>query len=116
MLGQLSTSMQHTQWLNSSKRVKQWLIALCFALLLPCTSVYATESTDQLEGIEVSVNINTASAEELATLLNGVGEKKAQAIIEYREQHGEFQSTEQLVEVKGIGPALLERNRSRIQL
>lgn len=57
------------------------------------------------------VNINTASAEELAQALNGVGLPRAQAIVEYREANGPFSSVDQLVDVKGIGPKLLERNR-----
>jgi competence protein ComEA len=35
---------------------------------------------------------------------------KAQAIIDYREQHGEFESINDLLHVKGIGPSTLERN------
>lgn len=60
------------------------------------------------------VNINTASAEELKDLLNGVGLKKAQAIVAYREQHGKFTAAEQLTEVKGIGPAIFEKNKAHI--
>ncbi len=54
-----------------------------------------------------AVNINTADAETLASL-EGIGAAKAQAIIQYREQHGAFTSVEQLVEVKGIGEKTLE--------
>lgn len=57
------------------------------------------------------VNINTASAEELAAALNGVGMPRAQAIIDHREANGPFSSVDQLVDVKGIGPKLVERNR-----
>ncbi len=64
----------------------------------------------------LSVNVNTADAEELADLLNGVGLSRARSIIEYREQHGPFQSAEDLTLVRGIGPALLERNRGVIRL
>lgn len=63
-----------------------------------------------------SVNINTASAEQMATVLNGVGLKKAQAIVEYREKNGAFTQIEQLEEVKGIGASLIERNRDRLKL
>ncbi|MDR9825340.1 helix-hairpin-helix domain-containing protein [Vibrio sp. FNV 38] len=77
---------------------------------------HANSKQEQYEGIDISVNINTASAEELATLLSGVGEQKAQAIVDYREKNGEFESTEQLTQVKGVGPALLKKNAQRIQL
>ncbi|MCC6713698.1 MAG: helix-hairpin-helix domain-containing protein, partial [Gammaproteobacteria bacterium] len=45
------------------------------------------------------VDINTADAATLAKELNGVGEAKAQAIVAYREQHGPFQSVEELAMV-----------------
>ncbi|OCA56367.1 ComEA family DNA-binding protein [Photorhabdus namnaonensis] len=60
------------------------------------------------------VNINTASAEELARVLNGIGVKKAQGIVEYREKHGAFTTVEQLQEVQGIGPVFIERNRNKL--
>ena len=66
--------------------------------------------------IENQVNINTADAETLALALDGVGETRAMDIISYREQNGDFETVEQLQEVSGIGPATLERNRSRILL
>lgn len=61
------------------------------------------------------VNINTASAEELSEAMNGVGIKKAQAIVQHRKEFGPFKSLEQLLDVPGIGASLLERNRSRIK-
>jgi competence protein ComEA len=51
---------------------------------------------------EVLVNINTATAGELTTL-NGIGEKKAQLILEYREQNGLFMVKEDLMNITGIG-------------
>ena len=66
--------------------------------------------------IEITVNINTAQEAELATLLSGVGLKKAQAIVKYRDENGPFQRVEDLAQVKGIGDSLVDKNRSRIQL
>lgn len=62
------------------------------------------------------VSINQATAEELAAALNGVGLKKAQAIVSYREEYGNFTGVEQLKEVPGIGNALVERNLPRLKL
>lgn len=62
------------------------------------------------------VNINTATAAEIQDKLVGIGAKKAQAIVEYREKNGGFRSIEQLKEVSGIGNATLEKNRDRIAL
>jgi competence protein ComEA len=59
------------------------------------------------------ININTASAEQL-TALNGIGEAKAAAIVEYRKANGPFKSVDQLVDVKGIGLKLVDKNRDLI--
>ncbi|MBT00149.1 MAG: competence protein ComEA [Oceanospirillaceae bacterium] len=60
------------------------------------------------------VNLNTATASELASALNGVGPAKAAAIVEYREANGGFSSVDELVEVSGIGDATLDKNRELI--
>lgn len=60
------------------------------------------------------VNLNTATAAEIQDKLVGIGAKKAQAIVEYREKHGKFISVEQVTEVSGIGKATLDKNRDRI--
>lgn len=58
------------------------------------------------------IDINSASAEELMTAMKGIGEKKAQAIIDYRSVHGRFNSVDELTQVKGIGDKTVERNRA----
>lgn len=60
------------------------------------------------------VDLNSADAETLARELNGIGEAKARAIVEYREAKGAFTSVDELLEVKGIGTATLEKNRERL--
>jgi len=60
------------------------------------------------------INLNTADIATLDRVLDGVGPAKAAAIVEHRRVHGPFRTVEQLVNVKGIGPATLERNRTRI--
>jgi competence protein ComEA len=59
------------------------------------------------------VNLNTATAEQLETL-SGVGPATAQAIITWRQQHGRFRSVQDLLEVRGIGPAKLESLRDQV--
>ena len=62
------------------------------------------------------VNVNTADAETLSSELSGVGQSKAEAIVSYREQHGPYKSVEELTNVKGIGTATIDKNRSNIIL
>lgn len=62
---------------------------------------------------EASVNINTASAEELSTL-PGIGEALATRIIAYREEHGAFENTEEIMSVSGIGAKTYAQLKDRI--
>ncbi|MCL1139121.1 ComEA family DNA-binding protein [Shewanella pneumatophori] len=73
--------------------------------------VAPTSESSQLQ----LVKINSATVTELAAL-SGVGEAKAQAIVEYRKVHGNFKSIDQLNEVKGIGEKLIEKNRASLSL
>ena len=59
------------------------------------------------------VNINTATKEELTTL-KGVGDKRAQEIIDYRKKNGNFKSVDELEKVPGIGPGLMKQIRSNV--
>ena len=61
-----------------------------------------------------TVNINTADADTLAAELAGVGPSRALAIVEYRENVGRFETPEQLLDVSGIGPRILEWNEGSI--
>lgn len=61
------------------------------------------------------VDLNTATAEQLDTL-PGVGPSTAQAILEYRQQHGRFESVDELLDVRGIGDAKLAQLRDRVRV
>jgi competence protein ComEA len=80
------------------------LFAALFLSLLMAASAFAADK----------VNINTADAATLAATLNGVGPAKAEAIVAYRTENGPFRSADQLVEVRGIGLATVEKNRDKI--
>jgi competence protein ComEA len=62
------------------------------------------------------VNINKADAATIAQSLDGIGASKAAAIVAYREEHGPFKNIDELHQIKGIGTATLDRNRSAILL
>ena len=70
----------------------------------------AAERGDRDEGDYEKIDVNRASSDELV-LLPGIGPKKAEAIVEWRSRHGRFRHLEDLLEVKGIGNATLERLR-----
>lgn len=66
--------------------------------------------------IVLAVNLNTATADDIAKELKGVGPAKAGAIVLYREKNGAFKSLKALTKVKGIGAATIDKNRENIQL
>ncbi|MDF7660523.1 helix-hairpin-helix domain-containing protein [Erwiniaceae bacterium L1_54_6] len=106
--------------------VKHTFQVLFFSLALAGTvatsSLAAAESPSETQATQVSspaegqISINEATAEELAAAMNGIGLKKAQSIVSYREQYGPFTTIDQLKEVPGIGSALVERNSARLKL
>lgn len=61
------------------------------------------------------VDINNASAKDLQTL-KGVGDKKAQMIVDYRVKNGEFKSVEDLMKVDGIGKKIIEDNKKELEV
>ena len=83
----------------------QKLNALLVVLLL---SIFLTTA------FAAPVNVNTATAEEISENLVGIGMKKALAIVEYRQQYGDFKTMNDLVNVKGIGVETIEKNKTDI--
>ncbi len=77
-----------------------YLLAV-LSLVIPLSGLWANE------GLQGTVNLNTASVEQLIQL-PGIGQKKAEAIVAYRQAHP-FKDVSELLEVKGIGPKLLEK-------
>ncbi|MCX5509249.1 ComEA family DNA-binding protein [Pseudomonas sp. BJa3] len=74
---------------------------------LPSAAVTAEQGVGKL-------NINTADASTLQRELSGVGQSKSEAIVAYRDNNGDFATVEELLEVEGIGKAILERNRDKL--
>ena len=69
-----------------------------------------------LDSLATPVNINTADAKTIADALNGVGIKKAEAIVSYRKEHGPFKTPEDLVNVSGIGAKTVQKIKADILL
>ena len=88
--------------------------ACALALATACAVALAAQAADSEPGLTGTVNVNTATAEELQ-LLPGIGAARAEALIELRKQRGGFKSLEQLKDVKGIGDASLERLRPYVR-
>ena len=62
------------------------------------------------------VNINKASAEQIADALKGIGMAKATAIVEYRKKNGKFKKPEDIVKVKGVGPAIFAKIKKDVKV
>ena len=73
----------------------------------PTETTSTKEAASSVAPTSGKININTASKEELMTL-DGIGEKKAGWIIEYRELHGSFQTIQDIMKVSGIGNKTFE--------
>lgn len=63
-----------------------------------------------------TVDINSADAVTIAKEINGIGPSKAQAIVAYRDQHGPFQSVDDLALVRGIGVKTVVKNRDKLSV
>ena len=92
----------------TEKRSSFWL-TLVVALTLAYFAVLPVHGAE-------TVNINRADVNTLASQLVGVGPQLAKRIVEFRERYGAFKSVEAMLDVRGIGTVLLEKNEQRIVL
>lgn len=90
--------------------------ALSFNVSAAETSQPEAGATEQVQQVSTPVNLNTADVATLQAELVGIGQVKAQAIVDHRTSNGPFASVDELLEVKGIGPATLEKNRARLSV
>jgi competence protein ComEA len=94
---------------------KKTSIFYIFSLFLMLSPFVYSETTETDANVE-TIDINTADAVNLARVLEGVGEKKAAAIVKFREENGLFKSPEDLIQVYGIGEKTVEKNKDKIML
>lgn len=97
------------------------LLLSCFAILPFHISAAETEAQptpvgEPQQATSALINLNTADVATLESELLGIGQAKAQAIVDHRNSNGPFASVDELLEVKGIGPATLEKNRARLSV
>jgi len=85
------------------------------AATTPAATTAAVQKGEETEQ-GAKVNINTANAETLQKELSGIGAGKASAIVAYRDENGSFTSVDELIEVKGIGKAILDKNRNKLAI
>ncbi len=96
---------------RSKKEAEREAARQALAVLERGVSASRSTEAEQAETVE----LNTATAAELRTLPR-VGERTARRIIEYREEHGEFEKIEDLMNVRGIGAKALQRLRPHVRV
>ena len=106
------TAEADSQKVNLAQRVEEQMVIVVPKVGEEAEAIPAGATSKEVSK-EGKVNINTATVEELKTL-KGVGEKKAEAIIEYRKKNGSFKTKEDLMKVRGIGKKLFESFEERI--
>ncbi|WP_245942407.1 ComEA family DNA-binding protein [Candidatus Colwellia aromaticivorans] len=96
---------------------KALICALLTSTLLFTTNVISAEPkiTTNVEVMQKFVHLNKSTIDDLVTL-KGIGHKKAQAILAYRQQVGEFKSVSELINIKGIGEKVLSDNKERLKI
>lgn len=95
-----------------------WTVMLLMVLspwALGCETVASAATQKATSTLQAPLNINVADVVALQRL-QGIGAVKAQAIVDHRQAHGAFASVDELLEVKGIGKALLQRNRELLSV
>ena len=111
---------QLLQLYNQSALLKgAFFLALIIGLgpIMSGAPAYAQDPGSGGGGVHsVPVNINTADATELAQAIKGVGLKRAEAIVAYRKQNGDFKSIDELAAVRGIGESTVEKSRDNLKV
>jgi len=89
---------------------------LTTTLLFNANLASATPTTaNEIVEVQQVVHLNKSTIDDLVTL-KGIGHKKAQAILMYRDKVGAFKSIDDLVNVKGIGEKILADNQGRLKI
>lgn len=89
-----------------------YVVVLSLSFLAFTSGIAKSDHPLSTQSINVikKINLNTVSTDQLVHTIRGIGPKRAQAIIAYREKHGRFKSITQIAEVKGIGQAFVAQH------
>jgi len=98
----------------SLKALSRLLLASCLIFTSHFT-LAEDKVTYEVGDKQQVIHINNSTVEQLVTL-KGIGQKKAEAILAYREQVGSFKSIDDLMKVKGIGAKVITDNKSRLAI
>lgn len=95
------------------KIISSMMILSC-ALLTGSSHADISNPQETFVQIHQKINLNTASVEELIHVVKGIGRKRALAIIQYRQKHGQFRNITDLASVKGLGIRFVQTHRSEL--
>ncbi|MEE9254299.1 MAG: helix-hairpin-helix domain-containing protein [Pseudomonadales bacterium] len=87
--------------------------SICLSVCLALGAMAVADDSAKAQ-VPLRVNINTADVDTLALVLDGVGRRRAEAIVKYRQQYGDFRDAAELVNVTGIVMSTVTLNEERI--
>ncbi|KTD18920.1 ComEA family DNA-binding protein [Legionella jordanis] len=91
------------------------VLSLCVIALPLQAAKPSPASTEKSLQAPAKINLNKADAKQLSQSVKGIGPKRAQAIVKFREEHGLFKSIDELAQVKGIGRQFVKNNLEQLQ-
>ena len=95
--------------------MKLFIVYLFFFILASLANSTSNVAYAEAKQVVKQININVANEQELMQI-KGIGKKKAQAIIDYREKYGDFKSVKDLAKVKGIGKATVNKIANQLTI
>lgn len=99
--------------------MKARLIAIVLSFFIVSISVHAENSRQQIKSVAAEtsarINLNQADVSSLTGSFKGIGRKRAEAIVAYRESHHGFKSFEELASVRGLGQRFVDKNRDKLK-
>ncbi|STX28359.1 competence protein ComEA [Legionella beliardensis] len=90
-------------------------LALCFFVLPAFSQTSLSGNLSKVSVIDKQINLNTADIKTLSKSIKGIGSKRAEAIITYRQKHGNFKSVTDLAHVPGLGQKFVNSHADELQ-